>query len=123
MQTRPINLVKKITDLSAPEAGALSVPIAMINSTSIQQGTPSTAAIGLPQTNPVSRRAVNAGDSLSTEHAEMLKAKLSGQPEVRSDAVARGRALAADPNYPSMQIIGDVARKIVQSPDPSEELS
>jgi hypothetical protein len=51
----------------------------------------------------------------------MLKAKLSSQPEVRSEVVARGRALAADPSYPSVQIISAVARRIVQSPDPSEE--
>jgi hypothetical protein len=93
----------------------------MINSTSSQQGMPSTAAIDLTQTNPVPRRAVKAGDSLSTANAELLKTKLSSEPGVRPDVVARGRALAADPNYPSMQIIGDVARKIVQSPDPSEE--
>jgi hypothetical protein len=93
----------------------------MINSTSNQQGMPSTAAIGLPQTNHVSRRIVSAGDSLSTASAELLKAKLSSEPEVRPDVVARGRALAADPSYPSMQIIGEVARKIAQSPDPSEE--
>lgn len=84
---------------------------------------PSTAAVGLAQPNLVSRRAVNAGDSLSTANAEMLKAKLSSEPEVRPDVVARGRALAADPSYPSMQIIGEVARKIVQSPDPSEDQS
>jgi len=82
---------------------------------------PSTDAIGLTQSNLVSRRAMNASDSLSTASAEMLKAKLSSEPEVRPDVVARGRALAADPGYPSVQIIGEVARKIVQSPDPSED--
>jgi len=66
----------------------------MINSTSSQQGMPSTAAVDLAQSNLVSRRALNAHDSLSTANAEMLKAKLSSEPEVRP--------------------------KIVQSPDPSE---
>ena len=93
----------------------------MINSTSNQQGMPSTAAIGLVQANHVSRGPLSASDSLSTASAELLKAKLSSEPEIRPEAVARGRALAADPNYPSAKIMGEVARRIVQSPDPSEE--
>jgi hypothetical protein len=93
----------------------------MINSTSSQQGLPATAAIGLTQTNLVQRAALSSQDHLSTESAEMLKSKLSSEPEIRPDVVARGRALAADPGYPPAQIVGALARSIVQSPDPSEE--
>jgi hypothetical protein len=37
--------------------------------------------------------------------------------------VEKGKALAADPNYPSAAVINSVASKILQSPDPSEDLS
>ncbi len=84
---------------------------------------PSTAAIGLSQTNLASRPAFSASDSLSTASAQLLRAKLSSEPEIRPDVVARGRALAADPSYPSATIIGAVASKIVLSSDPSDDLS
>jgi hypothetical protein len=83
----------------------------------------STAAVNLATANVVSRSAPTASDRLSTAGAELLRSKMASEPEIRPDVVARGRALAADPSYPSAQIIGDVARKIVQSPDPSEDLS
>jgi hypothetical protein len=35
------------------------------------------------------------------EQTERLKQTLASPPEVRPDQVARARALAADPNYPS----------------------
>jgi hypothetical protein len=60
-------------------------------------------------------------DRLSTAAAEQLQAALSSQPEVRPEVVARGRALAADPNYPSLSVIRSVAALIVNSPDLSED--
>jgi hypothetical protein len=95
----------------------------MINSASSQQGLPSTTAIGVAQTNLGSRPAISPSDRLSTAGAELLRSKLASEPEIRPEMVARGRALAADSSYPSTQVIGDVARKILQSPDPSEDLS
>jgi hypothetical protein len=37
--------------------------------------------------------------------------------------VERGRALAADPAYPSPEIIKRISEQIVRSPDPADELS
>jgi hypothetical protein len=60
-------------------------------------------------------------DRLFTAADEQLKAALVSQPEIRPEVVARGRALAADPNYPSAAVIRSVAALIVNSPDLSEE--
>jgi hypothetical protein len=62
-------------------------------------------------------------DQISTESAEFLRAELKRQPAVRPEVVARGRALAADPNYPSMETLGKVAEQILKSPDLSEDQS
>jgi hypothetical protein len=95
----------------------------MINSTSSNQGTSTASAVAASQTNGAARPRPSAGDSLSTAGAELLKAKLASEPEIRPEMVAKGRELAADPAYPSAQIVGEVARQILQSPDPSEDLS
>ncbi len=96
----------------------------MINSTSSQQGTPSTVApIGPPQLNGVVHNEPVAGDTLSTAASQFLKIKLASEPEVRPEMVAKGQLLAADPSYPSLDVLGRVAQKILQSPDPSEDLS
>lgn len=84
---------------------------------------PPTAPIDLSQANGAARPRPILGDQLSTAGAELLKAKLANEPEIRPEVVERGRALAADPNYPSSAIISSVASKILQSPDPSEDLS
>lgn len=63
------------------------------------------------------------GDNLSTEKAERLGAALAGQPEIRPEVVARGLALASDPNYPSTSVIRSVASQILGSPDLSEDQS
>jgi len=60
-------------------------------------------------------------DRLSIAAAEQLQTALANQPEVRPEVVARGRALAADPDYPSAAIIRSVAAVIISSPDLSEE--
>ncbi len=59
-------------------------------------------------------------DQISTDSAAYLKSALASQPEVRPEVVARARALAADPNYPSTSIIRSVASQILASPDLSE---
>jgi len=95
----------------------------MINSTSSQQGASSTAAVDLLQNTNAQRPRPSPEDQLSTAGSELLRAKLAGEPEVRPEAVARGRALAADPNYPSLEVVRSVASKILASPDPSEDPS
>ena len=67
-----------------------------------------------------SNQAQRVRDRLSTENSQQLSAALQNQPEVRPDEVARGQALAADPNYPSASILSQVAGMIANSPDLSE---
>jgi hypothetical protein len=62
-------------------------------------------------------------DSLSTDKAEQLRAALDGQPEVRPAVVARGMALAADPDYPPDSVIRNIASQILAAPDLSEDPS
>ena len=62
-------------------------------------------------------------DQISTESAEFLRAELKRQPAIRPEVVARGRALAADPNYPSMDVLRKVADQILRAPDLSEDAS
>ncbi len=64
-----------------------------------------------------------ASDTLSTAASQFLKIKLANEPELRPEMVAKGHALAADPSYPSSEILSRVAHKILNSPDPSEDLS
>lgn len=56
-------------------------------------------------------------DLISTDGAAFLRGALMRQPEVRSEVVARGRLLAADPNYPPGPVIERIARTILASPD------
>jgi hypothetical protein len=96
----------------------------MINSASSQPGSPSSVVPpGPTQTPGVVRRESVPTDNLSTSASEFLRTKLASEPEVRPDVVARGEKLASDSSYPSTEILSAVARKILQSPDPSEDLS
>jgi hypothetical protein len=62
-------------------------------------------------------------DRISTQGAAFLEAALASQPEVRPGEVARAAALAADPSYPSADIMRSIAGKILASPDLSEDES
>lgn len=91
----------------------------MITSTSSADRTPrpeQLAPVAKPVVSPESARA----DRISTEQAEFLRAALARQPEVRPEVVARGRELAADPSYPSLDVLRHVAGQILASPDLSE---
>jgi len=70
---------------------------------------------------PASARASAKSDQLSTAGIDQLRAALKSSPEIRPDVVARGRTLAADPGYPSAEIIRHISAKIVNSPDLSTE--
>lgn len=72
---------------------------------------------------PAGRSKNERPDQISTENAAFLRAALARQPEVRPEVVARGRALAADRNYPSMETLRNVAAQILNSPDLSEDIS
>ena len=62
-------------------------------------------------------------DQISTDSAVALRASLSRNPEIRPEFVARARALAADPAYPSVAIMKRVAQQILAAPDLSEDQS
>jgi hypothetical protein len=92
----------------------------MISSTSSSSGAQRpelNRATGAPAARPTSLK----GDQLSTQHAEALRSALVAQPEIRPDVVARARALAADPTYPSSEVIRRIAAHILAGPDLSEE--
>jgi hypothetical protein len=61
------------------------------------------------------------GVSIAVDNENFLRSELRRQPEVRSEVVARARALAADPNYPPMDVLWQVAGMILASPDLSED--
>jgi hypothetical protein len=52
-----------------------------------------------------------------------LRSELRRQPEIRPEVVARAKALAADPNYPPMEVLRAVAQQILAAPDLSEDES
>ena len=94
----------------------------MISSTSSPDRTPRpdlVSATGQAST----RHAAARPDHMSTENAEFLRAELTRQPEIRSEVVERARALAADPNYPPIEVARHVAAQILAAPDLSEDPS
>lgn len=94
----------------------------MISSASSPDRTPRTDLVSAPgQSGP--RPYAPRPDRLSTEGAAFLHGALARQPAVRPEVVERARALAADPHYPSPQIMKRVAEQIVAAPDLSEDES
>lgn len=66
------------------------------------------------------RPAAASADGVSAERATFLRAQLAQLPEVRPEVVERACALAADPNYPSVDIARHIAAQILGAPDLSE---
>lgn len=67
-----------------------------------------------------SRPAAERPDQFTNERTAWLKSAVEQQPAIRPEVVARARALAADPDYPSPRVIQQVARQILAAPDLSE---
>ncbi len=63
------------------------------------------------------------GDRCSVEGARFLRLALEREPAIRPVIVARGRALAADPAYPSPAILRRISAGILAAPDLSEDPS
>jgi len=76
-----------------------------------------------PPAKPVARTEASPTDRISTAQAEYLQGALTRHPEIRPEVVARGRELAADPSYPSFEILRNVAGQILSAPDLSENAS
>lgn len=94
----------------------------MINSTSSSDRTPRADSVEISRPKVVIRNPDN-GDQFSAENSAALRVALARTPEVRPEVVARGRALAADPSYPSAEILRRVGEAIIKSPDFSEDAS
>ncbi len=56
-------------------------------------------------------------DILDTTASTQLREALAALPEIRPEAVEKGRKLAVDANYPPRAIIEDIARLFAQSRD------
>ena len=48
-------------------------------------------------------------DTVSFDESEQLNQALTSTPDVRAERVARGKALIADPNYPSKEQVKAIA--------------
>jgi hypothetical protein len=95
----------------------------MIHTTSSSDRAGGPDPVSLNLTKPAVRPLPQQLDTVSTDNLDGLQTALSNQPEIRPEVVARGQALAADPNYPPADVIKSVASMILNSPDLSEDQS
>lgn len=93
----------------------------MIHSTSSSDRT-ARAEAAAPNTSKPAVRGPGA-DKFTAQHSPALQAALAAQPEIRPEVVERAKALAADPNYPSTEIMRGIAAQILRSPDLTEDAS
>jgi hypothetical protein len=94
----------------------------MINSTSSSDRTSRAESVEITRPKVVIRNPDNT-DQFSAENSAALRVALNRTPEIRPEVVERGRALAADPSYPSAEILRQVGQAIIKSPDFSEDAS
>jgi len=71
--------------------------------------------------NPTPATRGPGADSFSPENSKALQSALESHPAIRPEVVARGRELAADPSYPSTEILKKVSEVILRSPDPLDQ--
>lgn len=93
----------------------------MIHSTSPSDRTTRTDAVSLVPQKPVVRGP--GADRFSAEQSATLRSALAAHPEIRPEVVARGKELAADPAYPSADILRKVGVALLNSPDLTEDVS
>jgi hypothetical protein len=93
----------------------------MISSTSSSDRTgPSDAVTGAGQS---ASRLRARPDRISIDNAAFLSSELERQQEIRPEALARGREVLSNPDYPFGAAISKVAEQIVNSSDLTEDLS
>ncbi len=90
----------------------------MINSTSSSDRTLRTESVLQPASTIGTKGP--GRDQFSADHTATLRNALAAQPEIRPEVVARARALASDPLYPSTAILRKVGEAILNSPDLTE---
>lgn len=95
----------------------------MISSTSSSDPTSRAGQASLAGPSVHRPRLPQVKDQISIGTAAKLGEELARQPEVRADVVARAQALAADPSYPSPEVMRRVSEMILGSPDLSEDES
>ena len=95
----------------------------MIHSASSSSPSARNDAIAAAANTTASRASRGPTDQIHIDKTAVLRAGLQQVPEVRLEVVERARALAADPAYPSDDIIRQVSAAIVNSPDLSEDAS
>jgi hypothetical protein len=94
----------------------------MIHSTSNLNGYNRTdaAALSIAKQASTPKVEAEASDRLSSANTQALREALNNTPEIRPEVVAKGKALAVDPNYPPREIIENLAKLMVESRDASE---
>ena len=95
----------------------------MIHSASSSSPSARNDAIAAAANASTSRASRWPTDQIHIDKTAVLRAGLQQVPEVRLEVVERARALAADPAYPSDDIIRRISAVIVNSPDLSEDAS
>jgi hypothetical protein len=91
----------------------------MINSASSSDRVLRPEGVVLHAKNPPA--GAQASDRFSPENSAALKAALQAQPEIRPEVVARGQALAADPSWPTPEILRAVGSQLLASKDPLDQ--
>jgi hypothetical protein len=91
----------------------------MIQSTSNLSGyyRADSISISSGQKSPTAQAQPDVGDNLSSANTSGLREALAQTSDIRPEVVARGKALAIDPNYPPRQLIESLAKLMVQSRD------
>lgn len=94
----------------------------MIHSTSNLHGYNRTdaAALSIAKQASTPKAEADSGERLSSSSSQALRAALNNSPEIRPEVVARGKALAVDPNYPPREIIEGLAKLMVESRDAAD---
>ena len=66
-----------------------------------------------PETTSEPQQTDQMQDNFSPTQNKQLLAQINNLPDTRSDALSKAQQLAADPNYPSSDIIGKLAGMFV----------
>lgn len=75
----------------------------------------------IPNGNAKRAKAGSRRGTHSSAKVKHLRTDFSSKLDVRAEMVARGKKLAADPDYPSEEVMRKVAALIVNSPQLSDD--